>query len=82
MEKLAYKMKNMFSGVKTYFTSPKFLRFWDKFMKIMRSIIPQLAIYAVLITFSYIFMSPILRVIVDSFKTPDDILNPDRKSVV
>ena len=77
MEKLAYKMKNMFSGVKTYFTSPKFLRFWDKFMKIMRSIIPQLAIYAVLITFSYIFMSPILRVIVDSFKTPDDILNPD-----
>lgn len=77
MEKVAYQLKDVFSKVKAYFSSPKFLRFWDKFMKIMRTIIPQLAIYAVLIAFSYIFMSPILRVIVDSVKTPDDILNPD-----
>ena len=54
MEKVAYQLKDVFSKVKAYFSSPKFLRFWDKFMKIMRTIIPQLAIYAVLIAFSSI----------------------------
>ena len=77
MEKLAYQLKDTFSKVKAFFTSTKFLRFWDKFVKILKIVIPQIAIYAILITFSYIFMSPILRVLVDSIKTKEDIVNPD-----
>ena len=77
MEKLAYQLKDSFAKVKAFFTSTKFLRFWDKMMKILRIVVPQIAIYAILIAFSYIFMSPILRVLVDSVKTKDDIVNPD-----
>ena len=43
----------------------------------MKNIIPKIVIVAVLIIFSYIFLSPILRVVVDSFKPKDDITNPD-----
>ena len=77
MEKLAYQLKDSFAKVKAFFTSTKFLRFWDKMMKILRIVVPQIAIYAILIAFSYIFMSPILRVLVDSVKTKEDIVNPD-----
>ena len=69
MEKLAYQLKDSFAKVKAFFTSTKFLRFWDKMMKILRIVVPQIAIYAILIAFSYIFMSPILRVLVDSAYT-------------
>lgn len=77
MEKLAYQLKNSFSKVKAYFSSTKFLRFWDKFVKICKIVVPQIAIYAILIAFSYIFMSPLLRVMVDSVKTKEDLVNPD-----
>lgn len=77
MEKLAYKMKDWLIDIKSRFSSPKFLRFWDKFTKILKNIIPKLVIYIILITFSYIFMSPLLRVLVDSLKTSEDIVNPD-----
>lgn len=77
MEKVAYQVKDLFSKIKAFLTSTKFLKVWDKTMKILKIVIPQIAIYAILITFSYIFLSPILRVIVDSLKTPDDIVNPD-----
>ena len=77
MEKLAYQLKDTFSKVKAFFTSTKFLRVWDKFVKILKIVVPQIAIYAILITFSYIFISPILRVLVDSIKTKEDLVNPD-----
>ena len=77
MEKLAYRLKDSFSVFKEKLTSPKAVRIYDKVSKVLRTIIPIIAIYAILITFSYIFMSPILRVFVDSFKIKDDITNPD-----
>ena len=77
MEKLAYLLKDKYVNVKDYFTSPKFLRIYDKVVKVLKSVIPKIAIYAILICFAYIFMSPILRVLVDSFKIKDDITNPD-----
>ena len=77
MEKLAYLLKDSFASVKERFTSPKFIRFYDKAIKLFRTIIPLLAIYAILLTFSYIFMSPLLRVLVDAFKTEKDLMNPD-----
>ena len=77
MEKLAYRLKDSFANVKAYFTTPKFIRFYDKTLKFFRQLIPLLAIYEILITFSYIFMSPLLRVFVDSLKTEKDLMNPD-----
>ena len=47
MEKLAYQLKDSFAKVKAFFTSTKFLRFWDKMMKILRIVFPQIAIYAI-----------------------------------
>ena len=77
MEKLAYLLKDKYVNVKEFFASPKFLRVYDKVIKALKNIIPKIAIYAILICFAYIFMAPILRVLVDSFKVKDDIMNPD-----
>ena len=77
MEKLAYLLKDKYVNVKEFFASPKFLRVYDKVVKALKNIIPKIAIYAILICFAYIFMAPILRVLVDSFKVKDDIMNPD-----
>ena len=37
----------------------------------------KIVIYAILITFSYIFLFPLFKVIIDSFKTVSDLQNPD-----
>ena len=76
-EKLAYSLKGRYSKIKGYFTSPKFLRFYDKTMKILKNIVPKLVMVLILLVFSYIFMSPLLRVLVDSVKNKEDITNPD-----
>ncbi len=77
MEKLAYRLKDWFGNVKQFFTSTKFIRFYDKCVKVFKNIVPKIIIIAILIVFSYIFMSPILRVLVDSVKLKEDITNPD-----
>ena len=77
MEKVAYQLKNTIASIKEKLSSPKAVRIYDKVSKGFRTIVPVIAIYAILITFSYIFMSPILRVFVDSFKLKDDLVNPD-----
>ncbi len=77
MEKLAYNLKGKFQKVIDFFHSPKFLKVYDKTVKILKNIIPKIVIVLVLLVFSYIFMSPILRIFVDSFKVKEDITNPD-----
>ena len=77
MDKVAYRLKDTYASLKEKLTSPKAIRVYDKIAKVFRTVVPIFAIYAILITFSYIFMSPILRVLVDSFKLKDDLVNPD-----
>lgn len=77
MDKVAYRLKDTYASLKEKLTSPKAIRIYDKIAKVFRTVVPIFAIYAILITFSYIFMSPILRVLVDSFKLKDDLVNPD-----
>lgn len=77
MEKLAYKCKDYFANIKNFFTSDKVMRIWHKIMKYAKIIVPKILIYVILISFAYIFMAPLLRVLIDSLKTKEDILNPD-----
>lgn len=77
MEKLAYKCKDLLSNLKEALTSDKVSRIWYKFLKYAKIIVPKIVIYLILISFSYIFMSPLLRVLIDSLKIKSDITNPD-----
>lgn len=77
MERLAYKLKDSFSSFKAFLHSPKTLKHYDKFSKIFKSVLMKIIIYAILITFSYIFLFPLFKVLVDSFKTVSDLQNPD-----
>jgi len=79
MDKLAYKLKSLFDSIKAFFHSTEFLKVFDKVMKVLRNIVPKILIYFTLIAFCYVFMYPILNVLVDSFKTETDIVNPDVK---
>lgn len=76
-EKVAYNLKGFYQKVSDFFHSPKFLKVYDRVMKHLKNIVPKLLMMLVLIVFSYIFMSPILRVFVDSFKAKEDLTNPD-----
>lgn len=77
MERLAYKLKDSFNSFKAFLHSPKTLKFYDKFSKVFKSVLMKIVIYAILITFSYIFLFPLFKVIIDSFKTVSDLQNPD-----
>ena len=77
MERLAYNLKDCFASVKKFIHSPNTLRHYDKFSKIFKSVLLKIVIYAVLVTFSYIFLYPLLKVIIDSLKTNSDLQNPD-----
>ncbi|MCI5745075.1 MAG: carbohydrate ABC transporter permease [Erysipelotrichaceae bacterium] len=77
MEKIAYKLKDYFAHIKSIISSPKFIKKYDKVVKVIKNIVPKIIIISILIIFSYIFMSPILRVFIDSFKVKEDITNPD-----
>lgn len=77
MDKLAYKCKDYLANVKSFLTSNKVMSIWHKILKYAKIIVPKLIIYVILISFAYIFMAPLLRVLIDSFKTKDDIMNPD-----
>jgi len=45
-------------------------------MKFMDGFIYKLVIYLLLVSFSYIYLYPILYMLVNSFKTVDDLINP------
>lgn len=77
MEKLGYQMKSLFSKINAFFHSTEFLRVYDKIAKFIRNVVPKIAIYFTLIAFCYVFVYPLLRVLVDSFKVEKDIVNPD-----
>ncbi len=70
MEKLIY-------SIKSFFASTEFLKFYDKTRKKLNSIVPKIIIYVLLICFSYVFIFPILRILVDSFKGELDLVDPD-----
>lgn len=77
MEKLAYQLKNCYGKIRSYFTSTKFLKRYDKTRKILKNIVPKLVMILILIVFSYIFLSPLLHVCIDSLKGKEDLVNPD-----
>ena len=77
MEKISHSIKLFFTKIKTFFTSTAFLKKYDKTMKILKKVIPMIVVYALLICFSYVFMYPILKMVVDSFKSESDLMNPD-----
>ena len=77
MEKISHSIKMFFARVKAFFTSTAFLKKYDKTMKILKKVIPAIIVYALLICFSYVFMYPILKVFIDSFKSEADLMNPD-----
>lgn len=77
MEKISHSIKLFFARIKAFFTSTVFLKKYDKTIKILKKIIPMIVIYVLLICFSYVFIYPILKVVIDSFKTEADLMNPD-----
>lgn len=77
MEKLGYQIKSWFLNIKAFFHSTKYLKVHDKTIKILKNIVPKILIYFTLIAFCYVFVYPLLRVLVDSFKVEKDLVNPD-----
>ncbi len=77
IEKISNSIKSLFARIKAFFTSTAFLKKYDKTMKILKKVVPMIIIYGLLICFCYVFIYPILKTFIDSFKTEADLMNPD-----